>query len=407
MASTPQTADRLERYRRMVLIRRFEERVAELYRDGEIPGFVHLSVGQEATAVGATWPLRPDDYVTSTHRGHGHVLGKGLDVQRAFAELMARDDGACRGRGGSMHLADPALGILGANGIVAGGLPLAVGAALACRLRESDRVVVAFFGDGAVAQGAFHEAVNLAALWRLPVVFCCENNHYAEFSTDALQPVSIAERAAGYGLAYHHVAGNDVEDVASLFSGVVAGLRAGGGPVLVECETHRLRGHYEGDPQRYRDAALDERWAAEDPLLRARRRLLDAGDLDDLERRVAEEVREGEEKARVAHAPSDASLFEFVLAERPAIVERPLPSGGEERRFSQAIRAALEHELETDPTVVVFGVDVGAGGNVFGLTRGLHERWPDRVRDTPISEAAIVGAGVGAALAGLRPVVEL
>jgi 2-oxoisovalerate dehydrogenase E1 component len=431
MASTPQLADRLERYRRMVLIRRFEERVAELYRDGEIPGFVHLSVGQEATAVGATWPLRPDDYVTSTHRGHGHVLGKGLDVQRAIAELMARDDGACRGRGGSMHLADPALGILGANGIVAGGLPLAVGAALACRLRESDRVVVAFFGDGAVAQGAFHEAVNLAALWRLPVVFCCENNHYAEFSTEALQPVSIAERAAGYGLAYRHVAGNDVEEVASLFSGVVADLRAGGGPVLVECETHRLRGHYEGDPQRYRDAALDERWAAEDPLLRARRRLLhggagvvaelerrvadelppdcgvDAADLDDLERRVAEEVREGEEKARVAHAPSDASLFEFVLAERPAIVERPLPSGGEERRFSQAIRAALEHELETDPSVVVFGVDVGAGGNVFGLTRGLHERWPDRVRDTPISEAAIVGAGVGAALAGLRPVVEL
>src|SRR5206468_4184115 len=167
---------RLERYRRMLRIRRFEERVAELYRDGLVPGFVHLSVGQEATAVGATWALGPDDYITSTHRGHGHVLAKGLDVTAAFAELMARDTGACRGRGGSMHLADPRLGILGANGIVAAGLPIAAGAGLAARLRDEGRVVVAFFGDGAVAQGAFHEAANLAAVWRLPAVFCCENN---------------------------------------------------------------------------------------------------------------------------------------------------------------------------------------------------------------------------------------
>src|SRR5256885_1434003 len=162
--------DLLELHRRMLVIRGFEERVAGLYRDGEVPGFVHLSIGQEASAVGACWPLRTDDVLTSTHRGHGHCLAKGLDPVGMFAELMAKEEGTNRGRGGSMHIADPNLGIFGANGIVAAGLPIAVGAATAARLREDDTVAVAFFGDGAVAQGAFHEAMNLAAVWKLPVV---------------------------------------------------------------------------------------------------------------------------------------------------------------------------------------------------------------------------------------------
>jgi 2-oxoisovalerate dehydrogenase E1 component len=412
VADTTDLGDRLERYRRMLRIRRFEERVAELYRDGLVPGFVHLSVGQEATAVGATWVLHPDDYVTSTHRGHGHVLAKGLDVGRAFAELMARDSGACRGRGGSMHLADPALGILGANGIVAGGLPIAAGAGLASRLRNDERVVVAFFGDGAVAQGSFHEAANLAAVWDLPVVFCCENNHYAEFSlAEAQHPVGFSERAAGYGMPYHHVAGNDVEGVAALFATLVHKVRSGDGPVFVESETHRLRGHYEGDPQKYRAAALDAEWTDRDPIRLARRRLREAGAGEEavaaVEAAVSAEIAEAERLALAAPAPDDATLFHFLSAPRPRIEERPVPVKGEEIRCSRAIRAALEHELETDPAVVVFGVDAGAGGNVFGLTRGLHDRWPDRVRDTPISEAAVIGAGVGAAMAGLRPVVEL
>ncbi len=405
-------AERLERYRRMLRIRRFEERVAELYRDGLVPGFVHLSVGQEATAVGATWALGPDDFITSTHRGHGHVLAKGLDVERAFAELMAKDSGACRGRGGSMHLADPGLGILGANGIVAGGLPIAVGAGLACQLRAEGTVVVAFFGDGAVAQGAFHEAANLAAVWELPVIFCCENNHYAEFSlVDAQHPVSFAERAAAYGMPYHHAAGNDVEEVTAVLSGLVDKVRAGVGPVFVESETHRVRGHYEGDPQKYRRAALDDEWGHLDPIVLARRGLVEGGVGEDavaiMERDTDQEIADAERRAIGAKSPDDATSFDFVLAPRPSITEPSIPAAGEERRFSRAIRAALEYELNADPTVVVFGVDVGAGGNVFGLTRGLHERWPDRVRDTPISEAAIVGAGVGAAMAGLRPVVEL
>src|SRR5581483_6403877 len=238
------------RYRRMVRIRRFEERVSVLYRDGEVPGFVHLSIGQEASAVGATWPLREADVITSTHRGHGHCVAKGLDPSGMFAELMARDAGTNRGRGGSMHIADPSLGIFGANGIVAAGLPIAVGAAVASRQRGDDAVTVAFFGDGAVAAGAFHEAVNLAAVWHLPVVFFCEHNGYAEFSAAAAQHAApLAQRAAGYGVDFVALDGNDVVATASAMVDMVAAIRAGGGPVIVEAVTYRHHGHYEGDPQ--------------------------------------------------------------------------------------------------------------------------------------------------------------
>ncbi len=186
-------------HRRMLLIRGFEQRVAALYRDGEVPGFVHLSIGQEAAAVGACWPLRAADVITSTHRGHGHCLAKGMDPLGMFAELMAKDQGTNRGCGGSMHIADPKLGIFGANGIVAAGLPIAAGAAAAAQLRRDGGVAVAFFGDGAPAQGAFHEALNLAAVWGLPVIFFCENNGYAEFSSTSTQHKESL-RAARRGL---------------------------------------------------------------------------------------------------------------------------------------------------------------------------------------------------------------
>jgi 2-oxoisovalerate dehydrogenase E1 component len=189
-------ADLLELHRRMLVIRGFEQRVAVLYRDGEVPGFVHLSIGQEASAVGACWPLSAHDVITSTHRGHGHCLAKGLGVLGMFAELMAKDAGTNRGRGGSMHIADPTLGIFGANGIVGAGLPIAVGAATASELRHDGHVAVAFFGDGAVAHGTFHEAVNLAAVWHLPVIFFCEDNGYAEFSPASAQhAASLAQRS--------------------------------------------------------------------------------------------------------------------------------------------------------------------------------------------------------------------
>jgi 2-oxoisovalerate dehydrogenase E1 component len=308
-----------------------------------------------------------------------------------------------------MHLADPAIGILGANGIVAAGLPIATGAGLACELDGTGRVVVAFFGDGAVAQGAFHEAANLAAEWRLPVLFCCENNHYAEFSTTE-GPATLAARAAGYGMKYWHADGNDVEDVVHVTAQALKEVRARRGPVFVEAETHRLHGHYEGDPQKYRTPELDELWGARDPIELARKSLSEAGvgdaQLTALEGEVSRELEVAEERAKKSAPPSRSGLLDYVYARRPLVVEvATMP--GEEKRYSHAIRAALTHELETDPSVVVFGVDVGAGGNVFGLTRGLHERWPDRVRDAPISETGIIGAGVGAAMAGLRPVVEL
>lgn len=403
-----------ELYRRMVRIREFEQRAAILYRDGEIPGFVHLSIGQEAAAVGACHPLRPEDVITSTHRGHGHCLAKGMDPEPMIAELMARAKGACGGLGGSMHIADPQLGVLGANGIVAAGLPIATGAATASRLRAAGQIVVAFFGDGAPAQGAFHESVNLAALWRLPVVFFCENNHYAEFSPAAAQhPVPLEKRAKGYGLPFVALAGNDVVAVAESMAEICASLRTGdSGPVIVEAETYRWHGHYEGDPQLYRPADEVEAWKQRDPLTLTRRRLLDGGvesvAVDRIEAEAAAEIDAAVTAARHLDEPQPGHTDGLVYAARPVIAEPPdPPSDGDVFRTADAVRLALETELDADADVFIAGVDVGEGGNVFGLTRGLWDRWPDRVRDTPISETAVVGVAVGAAMAGMRPVVEL
>jgi 2-oxoisovalerate dehydrogenase E1 component len=397
----------------MLLIRGFEERVSALYRDGEVPGFVHLSIGQEAAAVGACWPLRPADVITSTHRGHGHCLAKGLAPMEMFAELMGREEGTNRGRGGSMHIADPNIGIFGANGIVAAGLPIAVGAATAAQLRSDGGVAVAFFGDGAVAAGAFHEALNLAAVWRLPVVFFCENNGYAEFSPAPTQhAASLKQRAKGYGAKYVAVDGNDVEATASVMQKVVHAVREGSGPAIVEATTYRWHGHYEGDPQRYRSQDEVEEWQAQDPLLAHAQRLRSGGVSDDkirsVESAVAHDLDEAVEHAKRALSPEPDTLTDFVVRSRTARTE-PAPPDDDAPiiRTMDAIRSALEAELASDDRVFVAGIDVGAGGNVFGLMRGLHDDFGDRVRDTPISETAIMGLGVGAAMAGMRPVLEL
>ena len=405
--------DLVEMQRRMLLIRGFEERVAALYRDGLVPGFVHLSIGQEASAVGACWPLRQDDVITSTHRGHGHCLAKGLEPLGMFAELMARDLGTNRGRGGSMHIADPTQGIFGANGIVAAGLPIAVGAATAAHIRGADTVAVAFFGDGAAAQGAFHEALNLAAVWRLPVVFFCENNEYSEFSHASTQHAAPLEhRATGYDIPYVAVDGNDVVATATAMGEVIQAARDGDGPFLVEASTYRWHGHYEGDPQRYRPEQEVEAWRERDPLLVHRSRLLEsgvgAGEIEELERAVSDQLDQAVAQARSFEAPAAGTLFDFVLRARPSIPEPPAPAPSSDTyRTMDAVRGALELELATDDRVFLAGIDVGVGGNVFGLTRGLRDRFGERVRDTPISESAIVGLGVGAAMAGMRPVVEV
>jgi TPP-dependent pyruvate/acetoin dehydrogenase alpha subunit len=303
----------------MALIRAFETRVAELYRDGEIPGFVHTSLGQEAVAAGVCGALERDDYLTTTHRGHGHVLAKGADLDRMMAELFGKATGLCGGKGGSMHVADPGVGILGANAIVGAGIPLAVGAALSSKHLRQGRVAVSFFGEGAVNQGAFHEAVNLAAIWDLPVIFLCENNVYAEF-TDSRRMTrvpSVAERARTYGIDGHTVDGNDVEAVHGITTAAVEQCRAGRGPVLVEAETYRWHGHYEGDAQPYKPSDEAALWRDRDPLVVAARRIVEAGEqtevgLTAIRDEAADRVDRAVEAALAADLPALETAYEHV-----------------------------------------------------------------------------------------------
>lgn len=240
----------LARYRTMARIRAFEERVAVRFREGDIPGFVHTSLGQEAVAMGACATLRREDVVTTTHRGHGHSLAKGVDPVGMMAELFGRATGVCRGKGGSMHIADPGAGVLGASGIVGAGIPLAVGATLSAATLETGMVSLAFFGEGAVQCGAFHEGVTLAVHWSVPTVLVCENNLYSEFTDSRSIPgPSPAERGAAYGLPAEVVDGNDVLAVEDAVARAVRGARAGAGPAFVKATTYRFSGHYEGDPE--------------------------------------------------------------------------------------------------------------------------------------------------------------
>ena len=287
-------------YRSMVLIREAEETVLRLFSQNRMPGFIHSYIGEEATAVGVCAPLRPDDYVTSTHRGHGHIVAKGGDLKLFFAELYGKAAGYCKGKGGSMHVADLDLGILGANGIVGGGIAIAAGAALAAQLRGTDQVAVSFMGDGATDIGVFHESLNLAALWDLPVVFVVENNGYADFiaQRDHQRIEQVSGRAAGYGMAGETVDGNDVEAVQRAAGEAVDRARGGRGPTLLECVTYRWRGHFEGDPQPYRSQDEVEAWKERDPLVLAERRLAGRGELGEAER---DAIRDGV-RARVAEA---------------------------------------------------------------------------------------------------------
>ncbi|PLR78775.1 pyruvate dehydrogenase (acetyl-transferring) E1 component subunit alpha [Bacillus sp. V3-13] len=264
-------------YQTMLKIRMFEERVSKLFADGYIPGFLHLYVGQEAVATGVCSNLTKDDYITSTHRGHGHCIAKGADMNRMMAELFGKETGYCRGKGGSMHVVDVELGILGANGIVGAGLPIAVGAGLTAKNKGKGQVVVSFFGEGATGIGYFHEALNMAAILKLPIIFVCESNKYAEFTPRQkhLPVETVAERGAAYGIKSCTVDGNDVTKVYESLNDVVKQVREGSGPFLVECNTNRWSGHYEGDPQRYRPEGEAEEWRKNDPITNLKSRLID------------------------------------------------------------------------------------------------------------------------------------
>jgi pyruvate dehydrogenase E1 component alpha subunit len=263
--------------KKMFLIRKFEEGAEDSYMRGLIHGTMHLSIGQEASAVGSCMSLTDDDKITSTHRGHGHCVAKGADLGRMFAEFFGKESGYCRGRGGSMHIADPSKGNLGANGIVGGGLPIAVGAALSAKRLGTGAVTVCFFGDGANNEGAFHEALNMAAVWKLPVVFVCENNKYGmSTSTERSTAVrDIADRAAAYAMPGVTVDGNDFSAVAEAVDAAVARARAGDGPSLVENQTYRWRGHSKSDRNRYRTKEEIAAWQARDPIAAMAKLLVD------------------------------------------------------------------------------------------------------------------------------------
>ena len=303
-------------------IRRFEEAVDDLFARGLMHGTMHLSIGQEASATGTCSALRDDDAITSTHRGHGHCIAKGADLERMMAELLAKETGYCRGRGGSMHIADVATGNLGANGIVAGGIPIAAGAGLAYRLRGLDRVVVSFFGDGAANEGAFHEAVNLAAIWKLPVVFLCENNKYGmSFSTEKSFAIeNIAERAAGYGIPGVTVDGTDVLAVHDAVAEAVARARAGEGPSIVEGVTMRMHGHAEHDSADYVPKEMYEEWSKKDPVELFENVLVESGVIDaDAAKKVREDAKQfaiaARRKALADPMPDPSNIEDGVYAD--------------------------------------------------------------------------------------------
>jgi TPP-dependent pyruvate/acetoin dehydrogenase alpha subunit len=307
--------------RAMWRIRVFEERVGALARANEVHGLIHLSVGQEGVAVGVCGALRADDAVYSNHRAHGHALAKGAPPEKVLAEVMGREGGLCRGLGGSMHLVDVEHGLLGATGVVGGNVPLALGSALAAQLGGSDAVAVVFFGDGAVQGGIFVESVNIATLWRLPVLLVCENNGFAEFTPRSAHTTveRVSDVVAPYGIARETVDGNDVVAVREAFARFLAGVRAGEGPVLLECLTHRLRGHYEGDPQRYRQALAEEEWQRIDPILRLQRRGREEGWLAEdapaqLEQAARGEIEAAERLARESPFPPGSLPVELVYA---------------------------------------------------------------------------------------------
>jgi acetoin:2,6-dichlorophenolindophenol oxidoreductase subunit alpha len=302
-------------------IRLFEEQVGRLKRSDEVHGLIHLSVGQEGVAASVCGQLRDDDAVYSGHRAHGHAIAKGAPLPAVMAELMGKEAGLCRGLGGSMHLVDMEHGFMGATGVVGGNLPMALGSALAGRLRGDDSVAVAFFGDGAVQAGHFNETINLAALWGLPLILVCENNGFAEFTPRSAHTVveRVSDVVAPYDFDRDTVDGNDVGAVWDGFAGFLAAAREGNGPFLLECLTHRLRGHYEGDPGKYREAIAKEEWQEKDPILRLQRRGVEEGWLSEkeaatIEREAGDAVDEAVRIGRESAYPSWELAAELTYA---------------------------------------------------------------------------------------------
>ncbi len=406
----------LDVYRRMLLIRAFEERAQEMFQAGQLPRRGHLYSGQEAVAAATLAAVNDDDYVTSTHRGHGHAIGRGGNLLAAMAELGGKSAGFCRGKGGSMHVADLDHDMLGAFPIVGASITMAVGGGLAARVLRNGRVAVAFFGDGASNQGTFHEGLNLAAIWDLPVIFVCENNQYAIFTKqeNVMRVKQVAERAAAYGIPGVIVDGMDPLAVYRAVRDAADRARAGRGPTLIEAMTYRWGGHSTGDPGTgYRDRDEVTEWKKRDPIPSLRRYLLESGAyeeaaLETIEGEVAHTLKEAVDYTLSAPDPdpSEATAHLYAPAYQPEATE---PSG-EQRELNvlQALNEAIREEMERDPRLIMLGEDIGARGGPFGVSKGLLDRFgPDRILETPISENGFTAAAIGAALAGVPTIAEI
>ncbi len=311
----------IERYRLMLRIRFHEEAIKALFTRGMIGGTTHLYIGQEAIAAGVVSQLRKDDFISSTHRGHGHMLAKGGELKPMLAEILGRSDGYCKGKGGSMHIASITLGNLGANGIVSGGLPIAVGSGISAKMRGTDQITVVSFGDGAANEGNTHESMNLASLWKLPVLFLFENNRYAvSTETSTSMAGSMEKRAAGYDLPFIKVDGNDLEVVHFAAADAIAYVRSGKGPFVMQGDTYRIEGHYYGDAMVYRSTAEVDEWRKKDPIMRVEKLLVERGILSEVEYQmiraeIQQEVDEAVAFAEASPQPAVNSIFEDVYSE--------------------------------------------------------------------------------------------
>ncbi|AWT60116.1 MAG: 2-oxoisovalerate dehydrogenase subunit beta [Candidatus Moanabacter tarae] len=400
----------------MQLIRRSELRLARSHQQGLVHGACHTYVGEEAIACGVCAHLRLDDIIFSTHRGHGHALAKGLEPKELMAELYGRDTGCSRGRGGSMHLFKPEIGLMGTSGIVGPCILQACGGGYSFKILRTDQVAVAFFGDGAVNNGAFHEGLNMAAIWKLPVIFVCENNEFAtEVAFEYASGIpDVGRRAKNYGLPGFEVDGNDVAEVHRIAGDAVQRARAGEGATLIECKTYRTRAHAEGMVDfTYRTRDEVDRWKTRCPIERLRNSIIEnitdaQSALDEIDEEINEIVDQSHSFAEKSAFPDSATAKDHVYS-KPEVVTatKESPIGTREKTYVDATLEALDFAMAQDETIFVMGQGIGKRGGNFATTLGLFDKYgADRLCDTPLCERGFVGLGCGAAVSGTRPVID-
>ena len=408
------TTDPTDMLCQILFIRRLEEAVLRIRREGHISGSVHVCIGQECVPVATLASLDERDRVLATYRGHGWALACGVPPVELLGEILGRSNGTNGGRAGSAYLTAPAHGFIGENSIVGAGAPIANGVAMGLQARGLGGVAVVSIGDGATNQGSVHEAIVFAIARRLPVVFVCENNSWSEMTpiAETVPLATLRDRAAGYGITAVSVDGSDVRDLRDVIASAVGLARAGGGPSFIEVRVPRILGHYNGDIEQYRSDADRADHLGRDPMTRLVAELIDEGVIDEaqweaLQARVAEDVAAVEEVAMASAAPDPGTVAAHVMAAPSGAPVTPFRAAGEPLAYGLAVNRALHREMQDRPEMVAFGEDIAVPGGTFGVTRNLRKKFGERVFDTPIAEASILGAALGASLEGLLPVVEI